>query len=158
MLCAMRAQIVGDARSSLRFPFGLSVAQRAESSWKPIRQFAPRAGRGRRFRHRAMGVRSNDSYPKENDNQVRILKMCFRPAQANLDQTCPKCGAVNDMFATACIACGEPLSGFGAAPVPGAPGAPGAPSMPGAPSAPGAPSVPGIPPVPGAPAAPGTRK
>lgn len=81
--------------------------------------------------------------------------MCFRPAQANLDQTCPKCGAVNDMFATACTACGDPLSGFGAAPVPGAPGAP---SMPGAPSAPGAPSVPDIPPVPGAPAAPGTRQ
>ena len=84
--------------------------------------------------------------------------MCFRPAEVSLDQTCPKCGEVNDMFATECASCGEPLAGIAGGGVPGSPsmpGAPGVPSMPSAPGIPGAPGVPGAPTAPGVPSAPG---
>ena len=84
--------------------------------------------------------------------------MCFRPAEVSLDQTCPKCGEVNDMFATECSSCGEPLAGIaGGAPEKSSmPGAPGAPVAPGAAMAPGIPAAPGVPTAPGMPAAPGT--
>lgn len=81
--------------------------------------------------------------------------MCFRPAEVSLDQTCPKCGEVNDMFATECSSCGEPLAGI-AGGAPGNSSIPGAPVAPGAAMAPGIPAAPGVPTAPGMPAAPGT--
>ena len=76
--------------------------------------------------------------------------MCFRPADSQAaTKKCPKCGAENGYFETACKECGAPLASAGAPAAPGAPGRPGAPAAPGAPKAPGAPAAPGAPKAPG---------
>lgn len=76
--------------------------------------------------------------------------MCFRPADSQAaTKKCPKCGAENGYFETACKECGAPLAAAGAPAAPGAPGRPGAPAAPGAPKAPGAPAAPGAPKAPG---------
>ena len=50
--------------------------------------------------------------------------MCFRPADSQAaTKTCPKCGAENGYFETACKECGATLAAAGApaAPAPSAP-------------------------------------